>query len=65
MFVNNFNLKKHNKQVHENIKAYKCDCCEKTFGQKANLKEHFKRVHDNVMDYKCDYCEKHLHIKDT
>ena len=44
--------------IHENIKAYRCDSCEKRFGHKSHLKKHVKTIHDNIKAYRCDSCDK-------
>ena len=32
-------------RVHEGIKPFKCEICDKTFSQKWNMKIHMKNVH--------------------
>ena len=52
------NLIRHMRGVHEGIKKYPCDQCEKVFSQKHHLKNHVKVIHDGIRDYKCDSCSK-------
>ena len=42
--------------VHEGLKTYKCDSCDKTFGKIQHLKEHKKSVHEK--NHKCNLCGK-------
>ena len=51
-------MEKHVKTIHENIKAYKCESCEKSFSQKGNLERHVKTVHENLKNHKCEACGK-------
>ena len=45
-----------NKHYKRHIKPYKCEYCDKKFGDKRNLKVH-SRIHDyNKLD-KCEYCD--------
>lgn len=47
-------------QVHQNLKPYRCDICDKTFGQRGTLTRHRSAVHEKRKDHKCKYpgCEK-------
>ena len=38
--------------------SFKCNSCEREFGQKVNFNRHFKTVHENIKSYKCVACEK-------
>ena len=42
------------------IKAYKCEYCAKSFGEKQNLKRHLKSIHENEnrKDFSCSVCNK-------
>ena len=46
------------KDIHKNIKPYKCDICDKDSNQKINLEIHLKSVHQELKSYKCKVCEK-------
>ena len=39
------NLKKHIKNVHEQLKNHQCDLCDKVFSESRSLKKHTKAVH--------------------
>ena len=51
-------LYRHTKIVHEGLKNYKCDLCDKAFSQLSNVKAHIKSVHEGIKNHKCDFCEK-------
>ena len=51
------------KNVHENIKPYKCVACDKMFKCNAYLQTHFKTVHKKIKEYKCDSCDKMFGVK--
>ena len=38
-------------------KAFPCDQCEKSYGQKAHLKEHVDTFHLGLKPYKCSQCD--------
>ena len=57
-FGNKYVLETHIKIVHEYIKAFKCESCEKYFGQKSKLDRHLKSVHENLRNHKCESCGK-------
>ncbi len=37
-------LDKHIETLHEKVKSYKCESCEKSFSQKGHLQRHLKTV---------------------
>ena len=39
--------KEHLISIHTNLRAYKCDWCEKTFANGANCRKHKKESHPN------------------
>ena len=41
-----------------NLKNFKCDECDQSFGRKEILDKHIATVHRNEKKFKCDYCEK-------
>ena len=45
----------HYKLVHNHIRNYKCDHCQKSFGRKPELERHIEARHQMVK-YKCDVC---------
>ena len=47
---------KHNKEVHEEVKPYKCGKCDKTFRYEAELLRH-EPIHAGEKPYKCKSCE--------
>ena len=51
-------LKVHIKTVHEGLKPFKCNQCEKSFSQAGNLKSHVEVVHEGLKKHKCEKCEK-------
>ena len=51
-------LKKHRKAVHEGIKDFKCDKCDKAFASITTLKTHITYVHTNKRDHICEDCGK-------
>ena len=53
-------LKRHFKTLHEKLKEYKCEVCEKEFGQLSSLQTHVKIVHKKLKKHKCQVCEKGL-----
>jgi hypothetical protein len=57
MFRNNFEMKRHVKEVHEGVKeSHKCSFCQKIFSKKHSLKRHVSTVHDKFKPYQCDVC---------
>ena len=63
----------HIKSVHEKVKNYKCDICDKAFSRYGALKIHVNSVHEELKNHKCDLCDKaysqlcqlKLHIKNV
>jgi hypothetical protein len=37
-------------------KEFKCDHCDKAFGQKRNLGDHINRIHKKIKSYSCEWC---------
>ena len=44
-------------RIHNAVRLYKCDDCEKLFTNSSNLKQH-KRIHTNYRPYNSDDCDK-------
>ena len=51
--------KEHIRVIHEKLKKFQCEHCEKAFGQKSNLRNHVKNIHGGKK-MKCDFCDKFL-----
>ena len=56
------NLKKHVSIVHEGLRPYQCDICEKSYAENRDLKNHYKIVHDGTKSYFCDLCGKTFNL---
>lgn len=56
-FTARFNLNKHIRTVHENLRPFHCDVCGASFQQKCHLKQHKTTVHEHKRPYKCEICE--------
>ena len=56
-FKNLGSLKQHQKTVHEKVRPFKCERCDRSFGQRNHLRQHILVVHDKVKMYACDVCE--------
>ncbi len=52
-------MKVHIERVHEAVKKYKCEICDKMFHMKRGYKEHVKR-HSGERPYPCPMCDKRL-----
>ena len=44
--------------THSNIRAHKCDSCEKCSNRKSTLTKHINSVHNTNWKYECDVCKK-------
>eukprot|EP00188_Purpureofilum_apyrenoidigerum_P001875 Plantae.Rhodophyta-Purpureofilum_apyrenoidigerum.ctg20846.p1 GENE.Plantae.Rhodophyta-Purpureofilum_apyrenoidigerum.ctg20846~~Plantae.Rhodophyta-Purpureofilum_apyrenoidigerum.ctg20846.p1 ORF type:complete len:304 (+),score=71.58 Plantae.Rhodophyta-Purpureofilum_apyrenoidigerum.ctg20846:65-976(+) len=55
-FTARFNLNKHIRTVHENLRPFHCDVCNASFQQKCHLKQHKTTVHEHKRPYKCEIC---------
>merc|ERR1711874_166743 len=51
-------LKKHIKDVHDKVRTFECDICQKKFGQSSSVKEHIMARHRNERPYQCLVCSK-------
>ena len=49
-------IKRHMRTVHEGIRDYKCDSCEKSYTEKITLLRHKQNVHEGKKNYTCDSC---------
>ena len=49
--------------LHEKVKDYQCQSCDKMFGYKGNLEQHVKAVHENIREHACNSCGKRFHVK--
>ena len=52
-----FNLKTHINRVHNKVKPYKCDKCDKAFATNSDLKQHLN-THGEGKLFKCDLCDR-------
>ena len=50
-------LKKHIKNVHQNLTQFSCGECKATFGLKQNMKQHIRIVHEKVKSFECQVCD--------
>ena len=49
-------MMRHVSTVHEKIKNYRCDKCNRSFAENGNLKAHIITVHDKEKRFGCDFC---------
>ena len=50
-------MKRHIKTVHQNLKPFSCQECEKTFGLKCDMKKHKKNIHLKLKTHVCFDCK--------
>lgn len=43
--------------VHEGLKKFSCDMCDKKYASKIDLKYHLKKIHGKVILFECTLCE--------
>ena len=55
------NLRRHIRQVHTDLKPYKCDKCDLRYGDAGNLKRHIKGKHEGVRQ-QCKQCNQKVFI---
>lgn len=58
VFNRRFNLNKHIRNVHENIRNFPCTTCGELFLQKSHLSAHILAVHEKSRPFQCDLCSK-------
>jgi len=46
------------KDVHQNLKLFKCKDCDSCFSQNSGLKVHVNAVYLNLKSHKCEICKK-------
>ena len=51
------NLERHKRDVHDKIRNFKCNQCEKSFAQLHTLKGHVQSMHEGLK-YECELCGK-------
>ena len=56
-------LKRHVLAVHEGIKEFKCEICDKAFSQKSHKNSHMENVHEGIRNFYCDLCENKYFVK--
>ena len=55
--------KEHVETVHDGIRKFKCDSCEKQFTKSSDLNAHVVTVHQKKEDFKCTKCSKTYGVK--
>ena len=58
--LNQINLKRHIKTVHEGERNFKCDFCEQSLIDLGALKKHIKTIHEGEKKYKCKISLHHI-----
>ena len=61
-FSEKFNLKRHQDDVHKELKRFKCNKCPKEFSRLHNLKRH-QYMESHLLPFKCCSCEEELFFK--
>ena len=54
-------LDKHINRVHEGLKDFKCDSCDRSFTCSTRLRRHNEKIHEKI--FTCDFCGKCLDSK--
>ena len=49
-------LRRHQKSVHDKIKSFECQLCQKKFGLSAYLRKHITTVHQKIKNFECHIC---------
>ncbi|XP_066926404.1 zinc finger protein OZF-like [Clytia hemisphaerica] len=62
-FATKRNLLRHQRTVHQGIKAFKCQECGKCFAEKRKLTSHQRTVHQGIRLFKCRECSKSFATK--
>jgi len=57
-------LKYHVFRIHDTVRRFGCDQCDKTFKAPVELSHHKKRIHDKSTPIQCDLCGTVLSSKD-
>ena len=42
--------------LDEGVKKFKCDLCDREFGQQSSFQNHVKTIHDSTKTFECDIC---------
>lgn len=53
-------LADHVRTVHEKVRNFVCEICNKSFGKKSGLTTHISTVHEKIKVFSCDICFKHF-----
>ena len=64
-FSEAYNLKRHNRRVHDGQKDYECKSCGKSFFEEYDLKRHIRRNHEDDNRAISDHEKKKEHIIHT
>ena len=52
-----YNMKTHVDRVHNKVKPFKCDSCDKSFATNSDLKQHLA-THGQGKKFACDMCDR-------
>ncbi len=64
MFKTKATLKAHKKQVHLDLRQFKCQVCTASFNSLACLQRH-SNIHTNAKSYSCTVCNKSFNFKES
>ena len=53
-------LRRHINSVHEQLKNYNCNLCDKAFSTIGTLKKHINIVHKGLKNHSCNLCNKNF-----